>query len=954
MKAAAIVLFILSSTFSTAQDVESLISITSMDSLLSSEAFLNNSDTRKDSLLTAWHFNQGQRSKERADPEATWFHFNSAHALAEKRSFEKLLVSVKLEMSDRLKVQRKTDSASLLIRQSMEIAENLEDKSFLGLTHYQKGSFIDEVEENPIEAIKEYFLALSIFEELADTSGMALVHMNLGSLYVTDDNPLEALHHYRMSESLYEKIGVIKQRVRLGINIGLTYHRMNVMDSAILSFKSVEPLIENKTGLASAFLNINLGNSLIQIGEHVEALERLKVANGIFRRIDDKFGIGITEYHMGEALLRGGEYQKAVDALEKVLLLIDEYGINNMRETVHKDLSLAYANSGNYTQAYGHAKEAIILQDSLEKVESRKQLGLLQQKYELTKKEAENERLKRESAAQEAAIKRQQDLIMFVFLASLALSGFAAFYFRSQQKTKRLYDTISKQSDKLQAINEAKSHLFANISHDFRTPLTLISGQVHLLLDDYLDLLPADAISRLHKISWNNNRLISLTEEIRELISLDSGNIKLDMKAQDMRSFLALQVGLFQSAAEEKGIEMTLSLTENQANTEMDPSKLEKVFYNLLSNALKFTPEGGSIKVSLTTNNQTICIELADSGIGIDSKHFEHVFDRYYQIESSDYKVQQGLGIGLAITKELIDLHGGSIKVSSEIGVGTTFSLTLPLTEKPILEQVNPLIPLPINLEKESKSDTVKDHKKAGTVLIVDDHPQIRGYIRDILSSDFNTLEAENGWVALETLRKEKVNLIITDIMMPVMDGFVLIESLKKDEKLKKLPILAVSARSGQEDKERVLGLGVSDYMIKPFNSKEFKLRIKNLVETQLKNLELPEAIQNYNLEKLEEEWLSKLSEVIIKNIDLRINNNMLASELAMSERTLYRALKDITGLTPLEYIKQVKFQHARKLLSAGKVKSLNDAGKAIGIQNVTRFKSQYKAYYDEEPVARQ
>ncbi len=905
-----------------------------------------------DSLEIEWYFTKAREAKLAANLDDLKYFVGTAAQLAREKGFPALEIDAYLEIADRFRVAQEMDSARELLDRALLLSQQIGNKLAEGKVYYNYGSLIEHMEQNPMEAISFLHKAMAIFEDLKEDSWLTRVYIMMGVLHSNDENPLEAIRYYNLANDYYKRTGNIDYQIRMAINIGMIHHKLDQLDSAIQYYVHAESLIETEDGLATAFLNVNLGNALIDTKKFDEAIQRLKKSNAIFTSMDDKYGIGITNYHLGEAYLDSKQYQRAVDIFEEVLEYIDNYGMNSIRNTTYKDLALAYANIQQHEDAFIYAQKAITLTDSLNKVQTQKQLGILQKKYELSRTEAENEKLRHEAEIREADIQRQRELTILAVIGLVFLAGFAGFVVWAQRKTQRLNSTVQKQADKLKAINDAKSQLFANISHDFRTPLTLISGQIQLLLDDYKDLLPKDAISRMHKVSWNNNRLISLTEEIRELISLDSGNIKIAPQPADIRSFLSLQVGLFQSAAEEKGIDISLEIKTDETVSEIDPFKMEKVFYNLLSNALKFTPEGGKIEVGMVGNEQNLIIHVTDSGIGIPQEHIDHIFERYYQIESKDYKVQQGLGIGLAITKELVELHQGTIDVQSKVGAGTTFKITLPKSDKEAVATriSNELVSA--EPRKTSSSVTVIDTTKKGTIMVVDDHPEIRAYIEDLLRTDFSVLLAENGWEALEQLRHTQVDLVITDIMMPVMDGFLLIESLRKEEKLKNVPVIAVSARTGQEDKERVLSLGVSDYMIKPFNSREFLLKISNLVEMRKKDLALPSALQNFNLQKLEAEWLSKLSTIVRNNLDQKISNNMLADEMAMSERTLYRVLKDLTGLTPLEFVKQVKFQYARKLITTGKVKSLNDAGKAIGENNVTRFKAQYKAFYDEEPFA--
>lgn len=945
-------LFGFASLCSLAQEdqVETYMKIQSLDSLNSLLEDQRIKGRSRDSVLAAWHYEQSDAARDGANLEQLEFHLNKVEEISNRRHFMELLIMTKLDWADQYRLKMNGDQAKELIHEAIELSKSSGNRKLEGVAFKTLGSTIEHVERDPVKSIEQLLIARAIFEELQDELELANLDLYLGILYSNDDNNLEALGYFRNALTYFQEVDHAMQQIRLRINIALSLSRLNRNEEAYREFLLIEPILTPDMILANAFYNINFGNLLIDIGKAAEALPRIQMANEIFHGIEDKYGIGITKYHLGEIYSELGDYDRSITILEEVRDSIDYFGLGNIG-SIFSDLALAYAGGGRYPEAYDAAITALNYKDSTLKADTQKEIGLLQKKYELSQKEAENEKLRHNQEIQETQLARQKDLNILILLMTVVFAVCAGFFFWSRRKTQHLNKTIEEQSQKLKAINEAKSQLFANISHDFRTPLTLISGQTHLLLDDYRDILPDDALSRIQKISWNNNRLISLTEEIRELINLDSGNIKVETAPHDLRAFLILQVGLFQSAAEEKEIILETRLGERDIWVNIDVSKFEKIIFNLLSNALKFTSSGGEILVSLEERNGSAVIRVQDSGIGIEEKHLIHIFDRYYQVDHKEYNIRQGLGIGLAICKELMDLHDGKISVRSEIGVGTTFEIQMAEThEHPEISDELVSVDTKVSLElNKTRVQPILDPSKA-SVLVVDDHPQIRNYIADVLEEEYNIFAASNGWEALELLKSTKISLIITDLMMPVMDGFVLITSLKKDDSYKQIPVIVVSARSSVGDREKALEMGVNDYLIKPFNTREFKLKVANTVETQKTTEQLPEPLQNYNLEKLEQEWLTKLSGIVTAQIDQRITNQMLAHELAVSERTLFRMMKDLTGLTPLEYVKQLKYQFARKLLTHGKVKSLNDAGKAIGITNVTRFRTQYKEYYDEEP----
>ncbi|MEM8895909.1 MAG: response regulator, partial [Bacteroidota bacterium] len=351
---------------------------------------------------------------------------------------------------------------------------------------------------------------------------------------------------------------------------------------------------------------------------------------------------------------------------------------------------------------------------------------------------------------------------------------------------------------------------------------------------------------------------------------------------------------------------------------------------------------------------------------GINSQSLPYIFDRFYQSPDKKYAAREGLGIGLALVKELVELHNGDIKVESALGVGTSFIISLPestsqAVHAPLLsEDLTRKGELMLTLEQEefnarNKVEAIDTIAEASRILIVEDHTEIRSYIRELISGDFKVSEAAHGQEALQVLAKESVDLIITDLMMPWMDGFELLEALAADERYKSIPVLVVSARTSEEDRERVLFHGINDFLQKPFNKKELKLRVQNLLdqkskwETNGSTLVQQKANQ---VDSIEQTLLRKVDKLIIDKIDdSNLNIAQLADTMAASERQVYRLVKKITDKTPLEYIKEVRLQFADQLIKQGKVKSASQAAREIGMKNVTQFNKIYEKRFGKAPA---
>ena len=521
--------------------------------------------------------------------------------------------------------------------------------------------------------------------------------------------------------------------------------------------------------------------------------------------------------------------------------------------------------------------------------------------------------------------------------------------------TLNLERKVSERTEALNRVNESKSRLFANISHDLRTPIMLINGYLENIRQIWYDKLPEELINDCNGIEKNSQKIAYLTDEIHELIQLEAGSVKLNLRPFKLNNYLRLICRLFEGAAASKKIELIFhDLIKRDAIIDIDPEKFEKIMYNLVSNALKFTNKGGEIEISLFLSRNKVGISIADNGIGMDQETIQLIYDRYFQADHNKYQVEQGLGIGLSIVKETVELHKGEITVQSEPGKGSVFTMTFPESNSKLFDEAavpDFLIARPFLTEGEEHShkavvnSTLNSNNKV-PVLIVDDHSEIRAYLKALLQETYFILEAENGEGALSVLKSHQVKLIITDLMMPVIDGFQLLELLNANNRLREIPVMVVSARHSITDRELALSQGIEDYLIKPFGSREFLARVDNILNRSTDKL--PPAFQNYDLGLAEQKMLKQIQDFIVSHVDRQISANMLADELAMSVRTFQRTMKKLTNSTPLEYIKEVKFNYIHELIETRKVRSMNDAARAIGLSNVTRFKEAYKRRFGE------
>lgn len=465
-------------------------------------------------------------------------------------------------------------------------------------------------------------------------------------------------------------------------------------------------------------------------------------------------------------------------------------------------------------------------------------------------------------------------------------------------------DEIEAQSNRLRELDKVKSRFFANISHELRTPLTLINAPLESLVHNG-KIEDPEVRETLETATRNGVSLLSLVEEILDLAKLDGGKLELVQNPVRVSDFLSLTLSDYKSGLDQKSIELSYKFyPKSELAMLMDENRCSKIVNNLLSNALKFTPAGGEISVVVDEDieDNLLFIKVADNGPGIHPGDLPHIFDRYFQSERPGAKAEGGTGIGLALAKELAELHGGSLTVESEPGKGSAFTFSLPIKEV-YEETIVPLTSVETEALDQALTETVSHYSERFEIekpvlLITEDHPEMRAFIAKTLRPYFDIRQAENGKVALEVLSDERIDIVISDVMMPIMDGFELLEAIKKDESLHQVSLIMLTARADHDDKLYALTLGIDDYLTKPFRASEFLARIKNILENRIKIIrELDKTDGRENLSVLTKQYNLVEREVeVLKLLAKRYTNPQIAEELFISRNTVKFHIKNLFG----------------------------------------------------------
>lgn len=533
----------------------------------------------------------------------------------------------------------------------------------------------------------------------------------------------------------------------------------------------------------------------------------------------------------------------------------------------------------------------------------------------------------------------------------------------------------------MEQINEAKLQFFINISHEIRTPMTLIISPLEKLLAEHSEKQPVYLM-----IYQNAQRILRLINQLMDIRKLDKGQMHLKFRETDIVGFINDLMQTFNYQAQKKNITFTFEKELEGADSLkvwIDLNNFDKVLMNVLSNAFKYTHEGGNIEVLLKTGHNDAYrgalkdyfeIDITDNGIGIDKNKIEQIFERFYQIDNDMTQSNFGTGIGLHLSRSLVELHHGIIKAENrEDGQGTRFIIRLPLGSNHLKaeELENPeetgSEPTISQLPKDSIYETEEENKtneyrkpKAKTryrVLIVEDDEEIRRYIRSELDSDFRIYECTNGREGLETILKEKPDLVISDVMMPEMDGITLCRKIKQNININHIPIILLTAKSKAEDQIEGLEIGADAYIVKPFNTELLRTTISNLIANRERlrgklvgEQQVEEKITKIEMKSNDEILMSKVMKTINDHLaDPTLNVEMLAVNVGMSRVHMHRKLKELTNQSARDFIRSIRLKQAANLLREKNL-SVSEVAYATGFSNLSHFSNTFRDFYGISP----
>ena len=915
----------------------------------------------------------------------------------EKQTAEE--IEYRKELSSKLYRIRNVDSLQVVLQQLIEEEEEVGKMicyKQLGSRQRENASFSD--------AISSHQKGLEIALRLNDTIEIVQAMNNLGTNFrrigaqsEASQYHYQALHYSEEWSGLNTPVGTKNRVVSLnGIgNISLTLGYYNDAEEHFRKALKDEITLESPIGQAINYANLGAVFEYRQQYDSAyiyfqKSLEQNKIGKS-------DMGIGLCLIHLGELYekeqkyeLAKAEYQKAYELMDEIsdkwhwlvaslsiarihlitnnvaefnrYIQLSENTANEIKSPEH--LAEVYMlkhecniKQGKHQLALQHYKQHKAMQDSVQGVQKANRYMDIRVGYEQSKSALRYQQM-------EAASKMEQQKKQFVIYLSwlIIIVSFiitASIYYAYRQRTR---------SNKiLRKLEKTRTDFFTNITHEFRTPLTVIEG-LNRQLQQKKDLSEKEKIAFRAAIERQSNNLLHLVNQLLDVAKLRRGSDEPQWKRGDIVTYLQMTAEAFRLYAGEKEINLMFYSDMSERIMDFIPSYIDKIICNLLSNAIKHTEAGGNIDFILIKGSRpdTIDIRITDTGEGIPQEDLEHIFDFFYQ--SPKARNTSGTGIGLAYTKMMIKRMKGKIEVESQLGQGSVFTVNFPLKNKqlpqilPLKEGEKPLYILTQKQEAITQNEVQFESLEKETnlsqplILIVEDNRDITLYLRSLLVEHYKVITARNGEEGLDVAKKSIPDLVITDLMMPVKDGYQFVTEMKQNMLLNHIPVIMLTAKTSDEDRLKGLSYGVEAYIRKPFQQEELLIRIQGILENRriLKEKYMSVITRNTTDSTLDNdanlEFLQTITSIIysdINNADL--NSSYLADKMAMSISQLSRKINGITGYSTISYVLKLKLNKAKKML-ADDTKTVAEVSDACGFYDASYFSRVFKKEFGVTP----
>ena len=818
--------------------------------------------------------------------------------------------------------------------------------------NYDKLSLYDK-------ALDYFFRSLQGYELLDDQEGIAESLNSIGKVHGYTRNFETGLAYLDRALKVNDHLGNVKGKMGNYLNIGLIRQKMGDYEDALSFYEKVLKIavaLGNKEIEAVAIGNI--GSTRMQQGQPKLGLSLLEKALALKEDNGDERRTLHTLNDIAEARLLLGNWKEAQEAAEKVVGLAKDYEEGNQLRYAYLNLSRSYVQSQDYENAYIYLERFDEVKDSLFGIEKAQLINALQIAYETEKKDQAIVSLRQEKELADSQ-KRVYLLAGIIIVMTLA-----AFYLHLHFSNKRNKTLLEKEKE----VDRLKANFFANISHEFRTPLTLMLSPIDQLLANSQD---TDERYQLGLMKKNGLRILRLVNQILELSKLESGQLKLRVRQSDVVPVLQGVTASFESLAVSKNIDLVFESPAQPLALYFDSAQIETILINLISNAMKFSEMGGKVQVVVERVQPSrvhagfLKIKVKDEGRGLSADQVHHIFDRFYQSGHAEATHFGGTGIGLALTKELVELHKGSISVESQLQVGTEVTVLLPMGKEHLdasqmvtdegIEKHQSMEPVD---EASLLSETsVETDLRKPLVLLIEDNEELRDYIRSIFQPAYRVLEAGDGEEGVFVANEKIPDLVISDVMMPKMDGYEVCKQLKQAESTSHIPVILLTAKGSVASRIRGHENEADLYLSKPFVPKELLLCVHNLIRSrrQLReryNKQVVLKPSDIAVNSVDEMFLERLLVVVEAHFeDEGFSVEQLGTEMGMSRSQLHRKLHALTNESCSQFIRTFRLQRAMDLLKSRRA-SISEIAFMVGFGSPSYFNRCFLKHYGQPPSA--
>ncbi|WP_187289878.1 ATP-binding protein [Flagellimonas ruestringensis] len=907
--------------------------------------------------------------------------------LAEKSDYHNLLAKGYNLYGDFLRIQSREDSAIAVIKTGLTISERIgfekgkwEALVSLGHCYWQKGDF-DKAQKsyNKVigttkdlggtalayigmgavysqkgeyaRAMEQYTMASENFLQLGDEANYAVAIGNIGYIQRSLENYGSAANYFKISDSINNKLGNLSGQAFAAYNLSVVYKNMDVLDSAtIYNKKGLELYSQLGYKKRISYCHFTMGEIHVKKNNLQEALESYQKSLDISIAVDDSVQIGYSSMAVADMYNLLGNRKKSVAYLKNAAKVASRMELNILSMDIHERLAKHLSAEGDMAGAYKNLEQFVLLKDSLYTREKRELASEIEAQYQNEQKTKEIALLASERELQTLQLRKrvnERNAIIIFAVLTILLAVLLFNQYRIKQRSNK----------ELQELDRLKSNFFANISHEFRTPLTLIKGTIEKWEQNPGEKPEKEDVKMVRR---NTNKVLGLVNQLLELSKIDQGKLQLKPTEGDVHKCLRTATSSFNSHAAQRDMDYRVKIPSEVLWAAFDRDKLEKVVYNLLSNAFKFSGNGECVSFTATYETNELTIQVLDSGKGISGEKLPFIFDRFYQVDSTLTKEHEGSGIGLSLSKDLIELMDGTITVASEEGKGSCFTVQIPI-ERIETGQPRPKEQEQVTGNKQARYTTPfrlnkSDKRNVPTILLVEDNEDMRQFIKAGLLDEYRILEAVNGEDGLKMAISKMPDLVITDLMMPKMDGVDLCKKMKTMVETCHIPIIMLTAKAGVENKIEGLETGADDYLTKPFETKELLVRARNLIEQRRKFRELFSSQatkidpKEVTVNSLDEQFLEKVLDLLEReHADSDFGVAQMQKGLAMSKTQLHRKLKAITNESPGELLRNFRLKRAAQLLSQN-VDSVTQVAYQVGFNNLSYFAKCFKELYGVSP----